>query len=250
MSERSYIGNIMTPSKTKKSFSDIMIEGLTINRQSQEGDAVYYTDKEYLDKVFIKYQFWKSQIRDFLTNAKQDLLEWHKFYESDSVSLFKGGMEYGDISSPKSQELLRNIRIESSAKLNLLKQLGDVLFKKQFPKVKINNEDKIEIRDKENYFSFNKITGDTMLNGTKTNFKIGQQKYTIINTLVSTSNNQSSYDDICESLGWTKSVSTKRNMQNLIKEIKEDLKILPKGKKSNIDIFKNIENFGYRLLLK
>lgn len=236
---------MMSPS-LKSAFSELMLEGINITRKAQEGDALY-AEKGVLNEVFEQYQVWRSKIKDFLAEAGLNSLEWYKFYESDSVPLFKGGIEYGDVRSEQSQQLLKNIRIETSAKLELLKRAGDALFGKKLPPVAIENPDKIKIKGKRHSFSFNIQTGTAVLNKTTQNFPPGQQKFEIIKSLITANEHHAEYDMLCDATRIKKGKPGHRDIQGLIKEIKSDLGILPAGRKSNPDIFKNIPRVGYRL---
>lgn len=238
----------MSPS-LKSAFSELMLEGIKITRKAQESDAIY-AEKGVLNEVFAQYQIWRSEIKDFLVDAGLNSLDWYKFYESDSVPLFKGGIEYGDVRNEKSQQLLKNIRTETSVKLALLKSAGDALFGKKLPRTTIENPDKIKIKGKRDSFSFNIRTGNAVLNKTKQNFPPGQQKSEIIKTLITSNEYQAEYDVLCDAAKIKKGKPGHRDIQSLIKEIKGDLKILPAGKKANSDIFKNIPRVGYQLSVK
>jgi len=97
-------------------------EGININRRSQENDAVYWDDSDHLDKIFKDYNLWRQRIKDFLIQSKIISNLSGYFFEADSVPKIKGGI-YDNINSPKSQELLKNIRIEISKKLEKLREL-------------------------------------------------------------------------------------------------------------------------------
>ena len=250
----------MSPSKLKKAFSDLMLEGVNITRRAQEGDAIYAVASpthgkkgvdvvEYLNNVFTQYHEWKSKIRDFLTETNRNTLEWYQLYESDSVPHLKGGPDYGNIQSEKSQTLLRNIRVETSKTLALLKQVGDSIFKSRLPKIKFKNEDIFELKTKKNLFSFNVVTGDTVFNKVKTNFKAGQQKFKVLTTLISAKEHQADYETLCSSLKFENSKSRRSDIQQILKTIKEDLHILPISGGANPDIFINMERFGFRIVL-
>lgn len=238
----------MSPSENKKTFSSLMLEGINITRKAQEGDAIYGKENQ-LQEVFDDYHIWKSRIKDFLTNTNSNSLEWYQFYQADSVPSLKGGLEYGDITSEVSQSLLKKIRLETTGKLQLLKLLGDSLFPENLPKVQLPNTDTIKL-GKENSFSFNVVTGDSVLNGTKTNFKVGQQKFKIINTILSSKEHQADYESMSKILGFENNKTKHADIQQIIKTIKEDLKILPRKKSSNPDILFNIEKYGFRIVVE
>jgi hypothetical protein len=252
----------MMPRKIKDEFSNLILEGVNITRYAQEGNAIYTNNENHLDDILLRYQIWHSRIKNFLTLTNNDNIQWTKFYEADSVPYMKGGFEYGDIGSDKAQTLLKNIRIEASKKIELLTALGHSIFNKKLPATKIKNNDIIRLGQK-NLFTFNSITGDTVLNKVKVTFPNGQQKFKFINTLLTSKEYHASYDDLNKAIGISHRNSLDKNkdikqtlnrsIQDILKEIKQDLRILPKkqkNKKPNIDIFKNIENFGYRISIE
>ncbi|MDO8604585.1 MAG: hypothetical protein Q7K40_04315 [bacterium] len=238
----------MAPSKLKRVFSDLILEGINITRQAQEGDAIY-AEKNILDEVFSRYQIWKSDIKDFLTMAKRDNIEFYKFYEADSVPNLKGGIEYSNIQSEESQTLLKNIRTETSKHLNLLKEAGDDVFNKKLPKTTIVNPSIITLGRK-NKLTFNTITGDTTLGKVKVNFKADQQKFNVLKTLLNANEKQASYKDLCNALGFPLNKTEYSDIGQIIKTIKEDLQILPEGCAVNTDIFHNIEKVGFRIIVE
>ena len=238
----------MAPSKLKRVFSDLILEGINITRQAQEGDALY-AEENILDEVFSRYQIWKSNIKDFLTIAKRDNIEFYRFYEADSVPSLKGGVEYADIRSEKSQTLLKNIRTETSKHLSLLKEVGNDAFKKKLPKTTIVNPDIITL-GKKNKFTFNTITGDTTLGKIEVNFKADQQKFEIIKTLVTSKENFAHDKELCDSVGFLGNKTEYADIGQIIKTIKEDLQILPINSAVNPDIFHNIEKVGYRIIVE
>lgn len=225
-----------------------MLEGINITREAQEGNAIYGR-KELLDSVFSRYQIWKSNIKDFLVDTNINTIEWYKFYEADSVPSLKGGPEYADIQSDKSQMLLKNIRIETSKTLALFKQVGDFIFGNKLPKTKITDQNIIELKNKngKTKFRFNFVTGDTELNTTTFNFSYGTQKFILLKTILLANEHQAFYNEICKNLNLDEGKVSNRHIQQLIKEIKEDLRIIPKGKKSGPDIFFVIPKKGYRI---
>lgn len=239
----------MPPRDLKQAFSDLMLRGINLTRSAQEGDAIY-AGVDRLHEAFRDFQIWRSDIRDFLTDAKVNTLDWYKLYESDSVPLLKGGIEYSDIQSEKSQALLRNIRLETSAKLDILHQLGRTLFGNALPRTEIENPDIVMISGKKNSFSFNLATGNTKLNSSVVNFPPGQQKFVFLKVILQSKEQQASYDEICAALKIKNGKVANRKIQGLLKEIKEALHILGENAKRNPDIFVNVPRVGYRIVIE
>ena len=138
--------------------------------------------------------------------------------------------------SPESQTLLKNIRTETTKTLELLELLRAELFAHI-----------IIVDGKNNHFSFNTKTGSTTLNDTTVVFPPGQQKYLVLKTIVLSEEMQGSYDDVSEALGITRSKPNNRKIQDIMKDIKEDLEILPVGSNKNEDIFINLPSEAYRI---
>lgn len=115
------------------------IEGINIARRSQESDAVYYDDLDHLDKVFVDYNLWLQRIKDFLIQEK--ITTENYFFLPDSVPKMKGGI-YGHITNPKSQKLLKNIRLETSRRVEKLIELKRKQIKHEQNGVIINKDTK------------------------------------------------------------------------------------------------------------
>ncbi|OGF60525.1 hypothetical protein A3C05_03440 [Candidatus Giovannonibacteria bacterium RIFCSPHIGHO2_02_FULL_45_40] len=85
-----------------------------MHREGQDGvDNMHETFKDYHN--------WKMDTRDFfLKHNFEDEADF--FFEGDSVPMLKGGIEYSDIDSPESKELLKNIQEEAKEKLRFLRE--------------------------------------------------------------------------------------------------------------------------------
>lgn len=121
-SERERINKIL------EKLDKLIVEGINITRSAQEGDAIYSSSSDIVDDVHRKYIIWKDDTKKLL-NQKEVVknIDIGILYQSDSVPNFKGGIEYGDVRSEKSQELLKNIRIETSKKLEFLRKVNSKL---------------------------------------------------------------------------------------------------------------------------
>ena len=114
-----------------------------------------------------------------------------------------------------------------------------------------------EINLKDNKISFHKKTGDLIWNGKIFKFEPGQQKFNFLRKLFTSDEHQADFLTLSTAMKITISLtpngepeeSTRRAVQGVLKKIKRDLNIIPKSKKSNPDIFKNIKNFGYKISL-
>lgn len=254
----------MTPSELRERFEKLMYEGINISRKAQEGDAIYAgvevigkrittrKDNGVVQEIFRRYQVWKSDLMDFLTETKRNTFEWHRFYEGNSVPSLIGGVEYGDVNSEKSQNLIRSVRMETSNKLELLKKVGDSIFKKGLPKGTFVNPDLFEMKTDRNIFAFNMVTGDARLNKVRADFKPGLQPFMILLALTSAENQSASYEILCPIVGAQTDKSGREKLYGVVKIIKKSLGILPTkdGKNRHSDIFVNTRVEGYRLRLK
>jgi len=126
----------------------LIVEGVNITKNAQESEAIYKIKNndsvKFLAAVFHRYSVWKQKIKKLLNKEKiAKEIDIGILYEGNSVpDIRPGGIEYGDIQSEKSQELLRNIRIETSKKLDWLRQIKNKLSDKQKIDSKLNTEDK------------------------------------------------------------------------------------------------------------
>jgi hypothetical protein len=79
-------------------------------------------------------------------------------------------------------------------------------------------------------------------------FNIKSQEYRVLYRLIKNRNYQSNYDELSKSVNRSEVKSERDGLYTIIRNIKRELGILPKSKRSKKDIFKNIKGFGYGLL--
>lgn len=104
---------------------------------------------------------------------------------------------------------------------------------------------------------FNKETGDFVFGRVKNKLNQGTQEFRVFLKLLENKSHQAKYETLLQEM-YPKERIEKRNMKvykmNLalvIRNIKEKLGILPREKRKNKEIFKNLKKWGgYRLLLK
>ena len=128
-----------------------------------------------------------------------------------------------------------------------------------FKKEKIKKNDKkelksdfIEIKGIKDKFVLNLENGDFTFNKTEGTFPLVSQEYKVIKKLIQSDSYQSDYENLVKSV-WVNrnnSKASRNDLSLIIKKIKIKLCILPKKKSNNNDIFKNIKNFGYRIIVK
>jgi len=162
----------LSKKKLKDDFQALIMKGINISRNAQEGDAIY-RDLDQIDESLRNFNIWKIEIKEFVNLLDVIPLDWLGFYEADSVPMLKGGIEYGDVQSIKSQELLRNIRTETNKKLDLLKKLMDHVF-----------ENKILLKDKEIKIIFYKKNAILSINSTDLSFLEGSLEWSLLTVLV------------------------------------------------------------------
>lgn len=113
----------------KKTLDQLILEGVNLTKNAQEGDALYSENQFLAVDVHARYVSWILDVKDFLTKKGYGRLNsthseiFLKFLESDSVPHIKGGLEYGDPETEESQKLLKNIREEASRKRRWLQRL-------------------------------------------------------------------------------------------------------------------------------
>lgn len=244
----------MTPREKKDVVLLLIKEGIEINSLTQEDSSQFIEidqdDFGIVDEIHHKYNKWKIAIRGFLEKNNLNTIEWSIFYESDAVPLLPPlftTQEYSQNKMPITKELLKNIRNETSKKLSVLKGLSK--------KLKVNlgksckSNDVIELGKKKD-FKFNIRSGDIEYYKTKTNIKPDLQEYIILYELVKYSPALVDYLSLFNKLDKVKHKDYRNIIYTAIKKIKRRLKILPKGKKSNPDIFFCVEGKGYQLKVK
>lgn len=223
-------------------------EGIEITRLSQENDVRYLPKTEetnfYVWEIKDQYVIWKLEC-----NRLVEKIGYHNsiFAESNSISLTSGTVIQPPI-NPNSiigQKMLIDIRKETSTGLDFLRKILENNNKIESSTIK----DIIKITGKNGKLIFNRETGSLTFNKTKFNFPPGQQKFNIIEVILSSPDNQGLYKDIAERLGFSCGCSSNRKIQLIVKSIKYDLTILPKNSKSAPDIFKPVPRIGYRINL-
>lgn len=110
--------------KTIEKLNKLIEEGVNITRQSQEGDAIYNCGGDpvgFLHNTHRRYIIWKDNIKRTI-NGK-NIKETRYFFEADGIPNNFGGIEFGNIQSIKSQNLLKNIRLETGKKLEILEKI-------------------------------------------------------------------------------------------------------------------------------
>ena len=108
--------------KRSRELEKLILEGVNLTRHAQEGDALYSSNQFLAVDIHNSFVSWRQKIKDFVSKNYPYKVAL-TFFEADSVPHFKGGIEYGDVTSNKSQILLRSIREETTRKLSLLRQL-------------------------------------------------------------------------------------------------------------------------------
>lgn len=233
-----------------KRIEKLIEEGIEITHLSQENDVKNLPKNEelnfYVWDIKDRYIIWKLEC-----NKMVEKIGHHNsiFAESNSVSLVSGAIAQTQISptSIVGQKILISIRKETSKGLSFLRNMIN-----DSHGIKIKNGKNIfNLKNSKNHLSFNKITGDLILNNITICFKPKTRKFRIMQALIEDENNlQADYATFFNLLNWDNKKTKRRDLQEIIKEMKEELKITPKNKKSNFNIFKNIKNFGYRLTIK
>lgn len=107
------------------------------------------------------------------------------------------------------------------------------------------NPDILSIQLKSGSLAINKSTGFVRLNNFEGSINPQSQEFKVLFKLMSNRNYQATYKDL---LGENVSKVNKRNLSFVIRNIKENLGILPAKKARNKDIIKNIKSYGYKLI--
>lgn len=101
--------------------------------------------------------------------------------------------------------------------------------------------------------SLNLRTGDFVFYNTKGNFSPAGQEFKVLKALYNDKDYQATYLSLLQSYNpGIESVSKthKSALSLVIRNIKQELQILPESKTSNPDVFKNYRNLGYRLVFE
>lgn len=98
---------------------------------------------------------------------------------------------------------------------------------------------------KHGLLTLNESTGLVQLNEVKTNVNPQGKEFAVLRTLISSDEYLATYTDL---LGEKPSKDAKRKLGFTVRNIKEILGILPKGKATNQDCIENIKGHGYKLI--
>jgi hypothetical protein len=105
---------------------DLIIEGINLTRNTKSDGIVLSVDDPatFLSKIHKEYFLWINNLKKFLNKTEiTNKIDISFLYEGDSVPYRYGGLEYDDPRSEKYQNLIENIRKETSKKLEMLRQV-------------------------------------------------------------------------------------------------------------------------------
>ena len=112
------------------SFDDFIREGTQLSWLAQETEASSSGNKFIAVDVHDHFMIWYLELKRFLSlkgyfnNKHSDYLKVAPLLDAGNVPRLKGGTEYGNPESLKSQRLLKNIRKEITDILKLLRQIS------------------------------------------------------------------------------------------------------------------------------
>lgn len=104
----------------------------------------------------------------------------------------------------------------------------------------------LSVHLKHGLLTLNESAGSVQLNEIKANINPQTKEFSILRTLMSSDEYLATYTDL---LGESPSKDAKRNLGFTIRNVKEILGILPKGKAVNQDCIENIKGHGYKLIV-
>lgn len=251
MNNEPYMMDDNTQQKSvRDAIDDYITEGINITKSSQYG--VHAGTKEQLEKgVPIRYSIWKDGIEQFLKN--HDFRDESEFFsEADDVPIIIGGLAYGDPQSPETLLLMNKIKLATSKKILVLKDVRrkinavetrtvDQTFKKVDEK---NKEKVIRISVYGGTLIVNESTGFVKLNKVGDILNLAGQEFRAILTLAKNDGHQATYTEL---IGGNDTKNKRRTLGFSLRNLKETLGILPKKSAKNKDIIGNIKKYGYRL---
>ena len=128
------------------SFDDFIREGTQLSWLAQETEASSSGNKFIAVDVHDHFMIWYLELKRFLSlkgyfnNKHSDYLKVAPLLDAGNVSCLKGGTEYGNPESLKSQRLLKNIRKEITDILKLLRQISSEADKRAQSKPNVKND--------------------------------------------------------------------------------------------------------------
>ncbi len=109
-----------------------------------------------------------------------------------------------------------------------------------------DTQDKVNVQTQHGSLTLNKDTGDFRFNDTSGNLNPSGQEFTVLLKLMTSKNYKANYVTL---ITGNVSKSSKRSLTFIIRNLKTALGILPVKDAKNEDIFGNIPNVGYKLLI-
>ena len=234
--------NILTFENQKEMFMNFLFE-----KSKKYGNSFSFNDP------FDDFPLPNGDDRDEMRDALRERYENQEFLFMHTIFAFEklGFLKIQILGS--NWEFHERKPVKYFAKVELLpsifKEFGLEKDKDNLERIK---NDFIEIKGDKNKFILNLKNGDFVLNEIKGTFPLVSQEYKVIKKLIKSESFQSDYEELVKSV-WSNRNNSKASRNDLslvIKKIKTKLNILPKKKSNNDDIFKNIKNFGYRIVVK
>ncbi len=232
----------MPPKALIKTYVDLLTRGerisnVTLRRKNSRIPLVP------AQELFEQYGSWYQDVAqyfDALGDEASSLLHRHELTYIPSAEK-EGNLFYHYTSKQLSEgqdELRRDV--------NEIKKA----IRKSLPYV----EEKVSVTDTEilverNGYSlqFNIATGEVVLNQYRTYMPVGQKKYTALKCIVTGPSLKGRYAELYKALDIENHYEKERRVHDIMREVKTQLKILPKSTAVNPDIFINLQNDGYAL---
>lgn len=140
------------------------------------------------------------------------------------------------------KEIIEELKGEQKESQEINDQRGGDKPEKQTKK----NKDTVGVKTKSGLLTFNKRNGFVSLGKVKSDINPQSRESKTLLKLMTGKEYLATYEDL---LGDKASITTKRELSFVVRNIKKVLGILPAKKHKNNDCIKNIKNYGYKLIV-
>lgn len=139
---------------------DLLIRGVNLMRLIEPAIDKYSGSNVDMVDVRKKYNIWRIDIKDEIQRNNIDQVAASYFWQPDGVPLIDGGIEYSDVKSERSQEMLKKIHKQIGIKNDNLRKLAEKINTKSGSPFRETKDDDTtySFRIKKRTFTFDKST--------------------------------------------------------------------------------------------
>ncbi len=221
-------------------YIDLLIRGENIANATYVRKG-HCTPQPSTEELFNAYAKWYTDVKSYFDVLGPESSNFFYSYELTHIPAVFDARVYYNFTQKQLSDEVRKLRRDVNALKKIMRESRE-----DIKEAEVSNA-LVTIKRGGYAFSFNTVTGEVTLNGYRTIFPVGQKKYVALKCIVTGPSNKGTYNVLYEELGLTIHPEKERRVQDIIREVKIGLSILPKSKASNPDIIENAPSDGYFL---